>query len=127
MEIKVAFNFIYTMDCNGLMIFLTFLQLSHGTWVESSTFNMLKPLFRSCILHLPLFNKTHVIFFNPTFIFEWISDFFHISSIINMCTWVEPFTFNSYVKSIIHKLHFSFIIILKKTCNLIFCKYIWMV
>jgi hypothetical protein len=31
MEIKVAFNFIYTMDYNGLMIFLTFLQLSHGT------------------------------------------------------------------------------------------------
>jgi len=31
MEIKVAFNFIYIMDYNWLMIFLTFLQLSHGT------------------------------------------------------------------------------------------------
>jgi hypothetical protein len=70
MEIKVTFNFIYTMVYNGLVIFLTFFQLSHGTGVESSTFTMLKPLFRSCILHLPQFIKTHVNFFKPTFIFE---------------------------------------------------------
>jgi hypothetical protein len=52
MKIEVTFNFIiYTMHYNGLVIFLTFFQ--HGTWVEPSTFNMLKPLFKSCILHLP--------------------------------------------------------------------------
>jgi len=49
-EIEVAFNFIYTMHYNVLMNFLTF---QDDTWVEPSTFNMLKPLLMSFILHLP--------------------------------------------------------------------------
>jgi hypothetical protein len=37
MEIEVAFNFIYTMQNNELMIFLTFFQLP--TWYMSWTIN----------------------------------------------------------------------------------------
>jgi hypothetical protein len=53
MKIEVAFIFIYIMHYNGLVIFLTFFQYQHGTSIEQSIFNMLKPLFTSCILHLP--------------------------------------------------------------------------
>jgi hypothetical protein len=35
MEIEVAFNFIYTTHYNGLMIFLTYVQLS--TWYMNWT------------------------------------------------------------------------------------------
>jgi len=29
------------------------------TWVKSSTFNLLKPLFKHCILHLLVYIETH--------------------------------------------------------------------
>jgi len=53
MEIEITFNFIYTMYYNGLMIFKHLLNYQHGTCVELSTFNILKSLLKSCILHLP--------------------------------------------------------------------------
>jgi hypothetical protein len=93
-EIKVTFNFIYIMHYNELMFFWHLFNNQHGTWVKLSTFNMLKPLFMNCILYLLQFIKTHVKIKNFTFILKRINDFFHIFSIINMCTWVKPFTFN---------------------------------
>jgi hypothetical protein len=61
MEIEVAFNFIYTMDYNvWLMVFWHLFNCQHGTWIEQFIFNILKPWFMGCILHLPLFIKTNV-------------------------------------------------------------------
>jgi hypothetical protein len=37
---------------------------------------------------------------------EWVSEFFCIFWIINICTWIESFILNV-VKSIIHELHFA--------------------
>jgi hypothetical protein len=44
MQIEVPFNFIYTMHYSELVICLTFFNYQYGTWIEPSTFNMLKPL-----------------------------------------------------------------------------------
>ncbi len=41
---------------------------------------------------------------------EWISNFFHIFSIINMCTWIKPFIFNMlkllFTNCILHSLEY---------------------
>jgi len=52
----------------------------------------------------------HVTILKPTFILEWISNFFHIFSIINMCTWIKPFIFNMlkllFTNCILHSLEY---------------------
>ncbi len=49
MEIGVAFNFIYTMHYNGLMIFFHIFLIIK---IEPFTFDILKPLFTNYILQL---------------------------------------------------------------------------
>jgi hypothetical protein len=88
MEIETTFNFIYIMHYNGLMVVLHLFNYQSGTWVEPFNFNMLKLLFKSCILHLLKYIETHA---TQCFAIklEVFNDFFHASWIINICTWVE--------------------------------------
>ncbi len=69
------------------------------------TFNMLKSLLINYILHLLKYIKTHGVQCFAI-IFEWFTEFFHISWIINIFTWVESFTLNL-LKPLFKLLHTS--------------------
>jgi len=82
------------------------------TWVNSSTLNLLKPLFKCCILHLLVSIEIHITTQCFTFIFEQVSEFFQISWIINM-SWIIHF---EHLKSIICELHFALTTIFWNEC-----------
>jgi hypothetical protein len=93
---------------NGLVIlFHISWNIKIFTWVQSSILNLLKPLFKRCILHLLIYIETHIITSCLTFILEWVNEFFYVSWIINICIGTESFILNV-VKSIINELHFAF-------------------
>jgi hypothetical protein len=93
-KIEIIFSFIYTMHYNGLVIFLIIFSIvnmvhelnytlltnwNHCSWVVLYIYhNLLK--------HMNQFKTSHL-YWNELMIF-------HIFSMFNMCTCVEPFIFN---------------------------------
>jgi hypothetical protein len=73
-----------------MIFFHIFWIISMNSWIKSFIFNMLKPLFTSCILHLLKYIETHAI--QCFIIIEW--KFFHIFRTINNFKWIESCTLN---------------------------------
>jgi hypothetical protein len=85
------------------------------TWVEPSTLNLLKPLFKCCILNLLVYILKHTQQFNASYLYlNMLVNFLHLLNYQPLhMNWIIHF---ECVKSIIHKLHFAFIIIFWNKC-----------
>jgi hypothetical protein len=91
MEIEVAFNFIYKMHYNGLVVFGHLLTINIYMWVESYTLNLLNIYLNVayCIyLYIYIYwnIRNNLI---PHIYLQHVREFFHIFWTINIFTWIE--------------------------------------